>query len=194
MTFKLITPNMNSREFLKEMALERRVLEEELKRNYDFEEFDLKDFDLPIKPVFLTGDIVHIHSRKNPEFYVVDSKVLYPTNIDSGSSRNVPPIPHANQGDFRKAVGETLWLLGNFDFSTWNNVHAAASKNHTGFLSIGYKGKNFGIINPDTEYGLRTIASFDGLGQYASILHDNEKPLAYIKGQGQTQEHLLTKK
>lgn len=194
MTFELITPGLKSREFLKEMALERRVLEAELEKDYDFEEFDLKDFKLPIKPVFLTGNSVRVYSQENPEFYVVDSKVLYPTSIDSVSSRNVPPIPHANQGDFRKAVGETLWQLGNFDFSTWNNVHVAASKNHTGFLSIGYKGKNLGIVKPDIEYDLRTIISSEEVAQFASILHDKGKPLTYIKGQGQTQKHLLTKK
>lgn len=198
MSFKLIDPNLTKQEYLDELIFERGVCEKFINETYGanqgfvLEQKSLSEF-LEIyktKPVFLAGDLA-IHSKDDPETYVVDSVVFFPSDLESVATRNVPPIPHANQGDFIKTLGESLWMLGNYVFSTWNQTHAAASHKHSGFLSNGYEGKNFARIMPDAEYFLRTMVLFPKVPQFASVLHLNGKPIAYMKGMGQTLESPL---
>ncbi len=173
---------------IQKIIQERNLCKEFVNQQYSFTEFPVKDVLPKTKPVFLTGETIHIYSKENSILYLVDSKVIFPSTLESISTRNIPPIPHANQGDLTKVVAENLWIIGNYMFSTWNQVHVAASKKYSGFLSISYNGTNFDRIIPDKEYELRTKMNFEEECTYFSVLHEKQKPLAYMQGVGQTKE------
>jgi hypothetical protein len=169
---------------MKKTIQERNECKEFIQQNYFFKKILIKEVLPKIKPIFLLGETINIYFQENPELYaVVDSKVSFPSTLESVSSRNIPPLAHANQGDSTKAIAENLWLIGNFTFSIWNHVHVAAAKRYTGFLAINYMGTNFSRITPDKEYNLRTKIDITEK-TYFSVLYEKNKPLAYAKGTG----------